>query len=340
MQSKHVSAKRWLCCLALAGLLAAACTPADKSYSRQFVALGTLVTVKIYDAKGQVADKAIAAVEQRLLERGHDWYPWADGELNRINSALAADDPITVSPALHSLLQRAADLETASGGSFNVAIGALTELWGFNAPLTEDWRPPRKADIARLMADKPGSAHLAWRGDQLSSSSRQLLLDPGGIAKGALLRESAEILQENGIHNAVIDLGGDLVVLGSAGERQARIGIRQPGERDAIGWLEAEPGEAVMTSGNYERYFEFEGRRYHHVLDPATGYPAEAVSSVTVVHRDAILADAAATALLVAGPDRFDALCAALGINFALLIDTSGDLRLTPAMQSRVNWLD
>ncbi|MDZ7642777.1 MAG: FAD:protein FMN transferase [Woeseiaceae bacterium] len=95
-----------------------------------------------------------------------------------------------------------------------------------------------------------------------------------------------------------------------------------------------------MTSGNYERYFEYEGRRYAHVLDPRTGYPATGTASVTVVHRDPVLADAAATALLVGGVDDFDALCARLGLEQALLITAGGDVRLTPALAARVHWLD
>jgi thiamine biosynthesis lipoprotein len=94
----------------------------------------------------------------------------------------------------------------------------------------------------------------------------------------------------------------------------------------------------VVTSGDYERYFEFEGRRYQHIIDPRSGYPVRHTASVTVVHTDPILADAAATALVVAGIAEFDQTCAELGIQQAILIDSTGELRLTAGMKRRVNW--
>ena len=93
-----------------------------------------------------------------------------------------------------------------------------------------------------------------------------------------------------------------------------------------------------MTSGDYERFFEHDGKRYQHVLDPRTGYPVEHTVSASVVHGDPVLADAAATALLVAGAAEFEELCLSLGLDTALIVTTSGDLRLTRAMEKRFNW--
>ena len=108
---------------------------------------------------------------------------------------------------------------------------------------------------------------------------------------------------------------------------------------EPIGWLDVADGETVVTSGDYERFFLHEGKKYAHILDPKSGYPVQHTSSVTVIHRDPILADAAATALVVAGMAEFDQTCAALGIRQAILIDSSGELRLTADMGGRVNWV-
>lgn len=331
--------RHWLPALLLVLSLAACERPAAVE-SRQLVALGTMVTLGYYGVGAAEADAATRELEALYRARGRDWYPWADGELRRINAALAAGQPVAVRRPLRELLQRAARIEAASGGLFNPTLGALTELWGFHEPLAGDWQPPPPEAVRQLLAAAPGSAQLSWQGDVLASRSTAVQLDPGGIAKGALLEESAAILGAAGIDNAIIDLGGDLKVLGRAGRRAARIGIRDPAGDRPLGWLEAAPGEAVMTSGNYERWFEHDGHRYHHVLDPRSGYPAAHSASVTVVHRDAVLADAAATALLVAGPEGFEKTAAALGIELALLVTTGGDLRLTSAMRSRVHWPD
>ena len=104
--------------------------------------------------------------------------------------------------------------------------------------------------------------------------------------------------------------------------------------------MDIDPGETIVTSGNYERFVRIDGERYSHVLNPRTGYPVTHSSSVTVIHTDAMLADAAATALMVGGAAEFETLTEALGIEFALLIDESGDLSLTTPMDYRLNWLN
>lgn len=324
--------------LAALCVVAAACGE-ERAGQVRLVAFGTLVTLTAWDVEPATFGEAVRTLEGRYRELEVDWYPWADGELARINAALARGDAARVSPALAAVIRRAAALEARSEGFYNPALGRLTELWGFNEPDRPDWHPPPEAAIAELVAAAPSAAQLAWDGNRLSSRSPAVALDPGGIAKGALLEVSSAILAEHGIRNAVVDLGGDLLVLGNPPGRAARIGIRRPGGADAIARLAVGDGESVMTSGNYERYFEHGGRRYAHVLDPRTGRPASGTASVTVVAADPLLADAAATALLAAGPPGFERLTASLGIEFALLVTDSGDVRLTPGMARRVHWL-
>jgi len=332
----------WLLPL-LAAVLFAGCG-GRQDFEQQSYAFGTLVTIHVYDAR---RDEYAAALEElhaafRRLDR--DWYPWPKpdggepGELRRINTALAAGRTVDVSPDLADLIRRSVELEQRTGGRFNPAIGRLTELWGFNDLLQPDWRPPSPAAVAALVDAGLSGEQLYWQDESLGSRSTAVMLDLGGIAKGALLAVSGRILRSHGIANAVVDIGGDLVVLGDIHGRAARIGIRSPREPGVVGWIDAAPGEAVVSSGDYERYFEFEGRRYAHILDPATGYPVDRTAAVTVVHDDPTLADAAATALVVAGIDEFDQTCERLGIKFALLVDSSGELRLTAALAKRVNW--
>jgi thiamine biosynthesis lipoprotein len=166
------------------------------------------------------------------------------------------------------------------------------------------------------------------------------MLDLGGIAKGAILEDSVQILHELGVENAIVNIGGDLTVIGTVNGRPASIGIRSPTAETPFATVDVAAGETVVSSGDYERFVDIDGRRYAHILNPRTGYPVENSSAVTVIHNDAMLADAAATALMVGGPAEFDRLASALQLEFALLIDSSGDLYLTPAMDLRLKWLD
>ncbi len=286
----------------------------------------------------------MSALEQKYSAVDVDWYPWpksdssAHGELIEINQAIANGDTILVEPTLAALIRRASTLEEESDGLFNPATGGLTRLWGLNDMANTPDALPDPADIQAWLDARISTRSLQWRGDSLTSSSRDIVLDLGGIAKGAILAFSIDILLQHGIKNSIVDIGGDLSVIGTVNGRAARIGIRTPSGPGVVGMLDIDDGETVTTSGNYERFFEIDGRRYQHILDPRSGYPVEHTASVTVVHTDPLLADAAATALLVGGTAQFDELCRKLAITEALLIESSGDLRLTPAMSKRVKW--
>ncbi|MFQ6006509.1 MAG: FAD:protein FMN transferase [Woeseia sp.] len=325
-------------------LILPGCDAQTRDFRHQFYAFGTLLTIDFLDVTSSASAAAIASVEARISEIDRDWYPWSTragvpfGELRRINDAIAAGQSIEVSPTLAALIRRAALLESQTGGRFNPAIGHLTELWGFHDVARMRTSPPDVIEIQRWLRGRASSEYLEWNGNVLLSNSPDVMLDLGGIAKGSILEQFVMILHDNGVENAIIDIGGDLTVIGTVSGRPARIGIRSPRADDVLAWLEVSDGETVMTSGDYERFFEYEGTRYQHVLDPRSGYPIQHTVSATVVHRDAVLADAAATALLVAGPDGFEELCTALGLDVALIITVSGDLRLTGGMEKRLHW--
>lgn len=331
--------------LSLAFLLCLGCEPESRDFRHQFYAFGTLVTMDFFGADSRSNKAAIAAIEIRIKDLDRNWYPWqkfADqppGELQRINAAIVAGQSIEVSPLLARLLQRATELEQRSGGKFNPAIGRLTELWGFHDAASLRSSLPDESDIQKWISASVSSDKIEWNGNTLSSTSTEVMLDLGGIAKGSILEQFVLILRNQGIENAIIDIGGDLTVVGQVQGRAARIGIRSPRTDDVLAWLEVSDGETVVTSGDYERFFEFGGERYQHVLDPRNGYPVQHTISATVVHKDPVLADAAATALLVAGPAEFEELCAKLGLDESLIVGASGDLRLTQGMEKRLNWV-
>jgi thiamine biosynthesis lipoprotein len=188
-----------------------------------------------------------------------------------------------------------------SNHAFSPALGALDLLWGFSSPQPLQ-QPPADAAIQALIA-KPLTDCLV-RGDdgRWLRSHAACMLDLGGIAKGYALDQGMAVLQQHGMVNAMINAGGDIRLSGLHGERPWRVGIRDPQQQGGVvGVLELSGDQSVVTSGDYERFFVWHGKRYHHILDPHRGYPAMVAHSSTIIAPTATLADAWSTALFVAG---------------------------------------
>lgn len=304
---------------------------------RQFEAFGTRVRIEIRDG-GPAADEAARDLEMRFRVMARDWYAFGDGELARVNARLARGEPAPVNPALAPLIRRALDLHARSGGRFDPAVCALVRFWQFDseAALAGAAGPPDPDELRTLRASQGTLADLAFDG-RTASAAKPLCIDLGGMAKGTALEAARQLLAARGLRDALVDIGGSSqLALGTHGDRRWAVGLLHPREGHVLGRLALEPGEAASTSGDYERGYVQDGHRYHHILDPRTGEPTAGAATVLVVTRDAELADAASTALMVAGPADFRAVAAALGVDTALLITTRGELLATPAMASRL----
>ena len=147
-------------------------------------------------------------------------------------------------------------------------------------------------------------------------------------------------LRELGVQNAIVNAGGDLRAIGSRAGHPWRIAIRRPSGTGVFATIDVTGDASIFTSGHYERNFTHEGKTYHHIIDPRTGFPAEGAQSVTVVHTDATTADAAATALFIAGPDSWHQVATDMGIRYVVLVDSQGVLHMNPAMAERIELLD
>lgn len=284
------------------------------------------------------ADPAADEIERLFARSGRDWYAYGTGELARVNALLARGAPAPVSAELAPLITRAMDLHARSGGLFDPGVCALVRLWQFDSEdsLAVAAAPPRDAELAALRARQGTLGDLRFDG-HTATSARPLCIDLGGMAKGTALERARRLLARHGIDSALLDVGGSSqLAVGRKGRRAWSIGLRDPRSDRILARLELAPGEAASTSGDYERGYVRDGRRYHHILDPATGRPTTGTASVTVLAGDAELADAASTALMVAGPGRFRDVATALGISTALLITTGGELLATPEMSQRL----
>lgn len=317
-------------------LAAVGCSEGPDTRQFSFYAFGTLVELTVAGTDEATAGEARALAAERLDGWHRQWHAWDPGPLVGLNRALAGGRRAPVPEPLLDLIQRGRRLSGASGGLFNPAIGRLVGLWGFHADTVPAGPPPPEAEIRALAALRPSMGNLELGGGSASSHNAALQLDFGAFAKGMALRQLGAELADLGVDDFLLNAGGDLVAAGQRGDRAWRVGIREPRGAGVMAAIEPRDGESVFTSGDYERYFIWEGTRYHHIIDPRTGFPARGVRSVTVVHEDAALADAAATALFVAGPEEWPDVARRMGVDRVMLVDDEGTVRLTPAMEERI----
>ncbi|SOC07860.1 FAD:protein FMN transferase [Rhodobacter maris] len=320
--------------LALAGGMRALRPVPDVSESLYL--FGTMVEIEIHGAEAAKARAAIAAVDAHLEKLHHDWHAWRPGELESLNAAIAAGESFTVDAPMAAVLAQGKALSCASDGLFDPAIGALVEAWGFHADTLPEGDPPSGGEIARLVAAHPRMTDLKIAGQEVRSTNPAVQLDLGAYAKGAALDLAEADLRAAGITDAVLNAGGGVQVMGSHGARPWRVAIRDPFAWGVVAALELRPGEALHTSGNYERYLDAGGVRFSHILDPRTGRPVTDIVSVSVLAQNGALADAAATALSVAGLADWPRIAAGMGVENVLMITGEGKMVATPAMRARL----
>lgn len=307
----------------------------------EFLIFGTIMNVTTWGVPEKQAEQAFAELNVLFQAMHKDWHAWEKGQLTEINQAFSAGLSVKASADIVELIRRSQQLEKKSGGRFNPAIGALINLWGFHTSQFPIIGPPPDAeDIDRLLGQAPSSLDVVI-GDQLmlESSNPAVQLDFGGIAKGYAIDLACIRLRELGIENAIVNAGGDLRAFGRRGPRQWRVGIRNPAG-GIIGGVEAGTDEAIFTSGIYERFRQHQQERYPHILDPLTGWPVAGLASVTVIAEEGLLADAAATALVVAGAEDWVSVARDLGLDKVLLVDESGKAYLTEEMNKRIEFVE
>ena len=317
--------------------LLAACSPPQLSQQQAYV-FGTLVEVSIYDASPEKSQQATAAVLARFDQLHRTLHAWQPSELSTLNTAIAAGQPAQITPELKTLLRDAQQLSRQSDGLFNPAIGGLIVLWGFQSDVPQTRVPPA-ADIARWIDAAPRMHDLTIKGNTVRSSNPAVRLDLGGYAKGYALDEAVRILQSHGIRHALVNIGGNVIAMGAHGNRPWRVGIQHPRQSGTLATLDLKDGEAIGTSGDYQRYFETGGRRYSHLIDPRTGYPATGMQSLTVLvsgKQAGTRSDALSKPLFIDGPARLPQRAAQLGIQDYLAVDAAGNLHLSPAMKARL----
>ncbi|MGA9163085.1 MAG: FAD:protein FMN transferase [Thiobacillus sp.] len=317
--------------------LLAACSPPPLVQQQSYV-FGTLVEVSVYGAPEAQARQATAAVLTRFDELHRQLHAWQPSELSRLNAALAKGERTSVTPELAAMLRDAQALSKQSSDLFNPAIGGLIALWGFHADAPQSRVPDARA-IAGWVKRQPRMSDLHIENNTVWSDNPAVQLDLGGYAKGLALDEAVTILKAHGIRNALVNIGGNVIALGQHGDRPWRVGIQHPRKPGTLAMLDLRDGEAIGTSGDYQRYFEAGGRRYCHVIDPRSGWPASGMQSVTILitgDHAGTRSDALSKPLFIGGAPGLAEGAGRLGIGDYLAVDAAGRIHVSPAMQARL----
>ena len=309
---------------------------------QQAYVFGTRVEVIVVSAAPEQGRQAIAAVLREFDRLHRAYHAWQPSELTDLNTAIAAGRPYTATPELADFIREAQALAEQGDFLFDPGIGRLIGLWGFQADEFKAELPPKEA-IQAWLAKHPSIRDITVDGTTVTSRNRQVALDFGGYLKGVALDRAAAILRAQGIHNALINIGGNVMALGSKEGRAWKVGIQHPRQPGPMATVELHDGEAIGTSGDYQRFFEVDGKRYPHLLDPRSGYPADHTQAVTVLipagPKAGTLSDALSKPIFIAGSERWPAMAKKLGAGLVLRVGADDRIEVTGALHERLQFI-
>ena len=292
--------------------------------------MGTRVSVELW-ADDEVRGRSLVAEVMREYHRVDDamstYKP--DSEISRVN-ARAAEAPMAISAELFGLVERSLELSAASGGAFDITYDSVGYLYDFRAH-----QRPTDTQIAEHLGA------VDYRHVVLDRAERSIFfktagvrINLGGIAKGYVVERAAAMLRERGVQHALLNAGGDTRVIGDRRGQPWIVGIRHPRVADEVVTRLPLVDEAISTSGDYERYFEENGHRYHHIINPATGRPTEGILTVTVIGPDGTMTDGLDTAIFVLGVDKGLELIESYPEYETIIVDAAGKVSYSKGLMA------
>lgn len=322
-------------------LLLSGCRPVPLQEQQAFV-FGTRVEVIVADAEAAKAKQAIAIVLQEFDRLHRQFHAWQPSELTTLNTAIAAGQAQLVSRELADLIHEAQALAAQGDYLFDPGIGRLIALWGFQSDEFKS-ELPDSAALQTWQENRPSLADIRLEGQTVHSRQRGVALDFGGYLKGVALDRAASLLRSQGIQHALINIGGNILALGNKQGRPWRVGIQHPRQSGPLATLELADGEAIGTSGDYQRYFEYAGERYPHLLDPRNARPAQHTQALTIVvpagDKAGTRSDALSKPLFIAGPQAWQTLARQLQIRQVLRVDREGKIQVTAPLHRRLHFV-
>lgn len=325
-------------------LLASSCTKPELIHNTQSYVFGTLVDITIYGEPEAEAQELAAEIIRDFQELHNRLHAWRASEIKSLNYAFKRSSlPVTIEPDVAAIISDATTLSIQSKGAFNPAIGNLINYWGFQ---NDEFKPIKIDDniIRTLVRHNPQMVDIVIQNGKASSRNRHVQLDLGGYAKGYALDNALQTLRKHGVRNALINIGGNIIALGKHGDNPWRVGIQHPRKPSAIATIELESGWAIGTSGDYQRYFMLKGKRYCHIIDPATGYPVNDIQAVTVLippqTNAGTLSDVTSKPIFIAKPNQRAKVAQEMGVENFIVIESDDKIFISAEMSKRIKWTD
>lgn len=287
--------------------------------------MGTRIVVQLWHPDAEEGRRLVAAAmaEFDRIEALMSTYR-EDSEISRVNRH-AAERPIPVSEELYDIVRQSIEVSRLTQGAFDITYESVGYLYAFR-----ERQAPTDAQVdARIDAVDYQHLLLDSEARSIAFAMEGVRINLGGIGKGYACDRAVDLIRRAGVEHALVSAGGDTRLLGDRRGQPWVVGIRDPDDADAVVTRLALVDEAISTSGDYERYFEDDGVRYHHILDPATGRPSEGVRSVTIIGPDGTRTDALSTSVFVMGADAGLELIERLPGYEAIVIDSARGVRVS-----------
>jgi len=327
--------------------LIASCERNGGVFEDELNVLGTFGQISIVGMLTDEAHEAARAAEKDLKALDYIGYTFeAEGELHQLNEAIAQGRSMTVSDGLLELIMYARKLSSASGGIFNPAAGELTAFWEFHCDKDECSESPYPDEVQRLVNEQiakiisrhPSMDDLIIKGNKVRSRNRLVKLEFGDMIRGLALDKGIEHLGRLGVSNAMIDIGGSVRTIGTRGDHDWWIGIPDATGQHLIASIENIDDQSVVTVRAFDRSFGKSGLVYRHIVDPRTGMPAKEVQSVTVMHENAMIANASAVTILTTGIRDWKQIADKMDVHKILVITKDGTIYTSSAMEHIIHW--
>ncbi len=317
--------------------LSVSCKGGGNLYKKSAISMDTLVTITVVSSSEKGADKAIdsAFAEINRIGKLLNFFS-ADSEVTQINRS-AGIAPVKVSPDTLEIIGEAIDTAEKTDGAFDITIGAVSPLWDFH----KKELPSKDAVKEKIKLVGYKNIVLDKEHATVFLKKKGMAIDLGGITKGYAADKAAKVLQQQGIHSGIVAAAGDIRAFGARPDGTPwKIGIENPrkkDEGDEVFAVVSLSNQAISTSGDYERFFFKDGVRYHHILDPKTGYPAYGCRSVTVITGKGVHTDAFSTAVFILGPRKGMEALKRLGFD-GVIVSDDGTISVTDGIRGKVEF--
>jgi len=299
------------------------------------VSMGTVIEITLVSEDGEAAQKASLQAFQEIRRIEQLMSPWIEtSDVSRLNRS-AGKEWAKVSPETFEVIQRSQKISGLSEGAFDITIAPLIQIW---RKARERGAPPSSEEVKKIL-NLVNFRNLLTRSDgKVFLKKKGMAIELGGIAKGYAVDRAFGILASLGYKNLIINAGGDLRSKGFKNNQPWSIGIQHPRSAEKVMATISVSDSAIATSGDYEKFFLHQGKRYHHILNPKTGFPADGCQSVIILSKDGMMADGLATAVFVLGTEKGYTLCQRLEGVECLIVDREGRTMMTPGLKERISF--